>query len=385
MTVPVKICGITRPGDADLAARLGAAWVGLRLLAPQPAVRRAGGRRRDPGRAAAPRGRGGGVRRPAGRRGERRRRRGRAERRPVARAGVGRRVPAVPPARHQGGAAVRRRPRRRPGRGMVGGDDAGRRVRPGAHGGHGAAGRLDAGGAAGPAAPADALGRSAGRERGRGGAAGRALRPRRVVGGRVAAGGEGPGAPAGVLRRPGPPWARRRPRPGAWSRSHDDGRHHRAGPARSSGGGTPTRAAISAPTGGASCPRPWWPRSRSSRRRTSRPAPIPPSAGSSPACSTAMSAGRHRCARPGAGRRRSAAPGCSSNARTSPHGPAPHKINNALGQALLAVRMGKRRVVAETGAGQHGVATATALRPSSGSTARSTWGPRTWPARPSTW
>jgi tryptophan synthase beta chain len=37
-----------------------------------------------------------------------------------------------------------------------------------------------------------------------------------------------------------------------------------------------------------------------------------------------------------------------------------HKINNALGQALLAQRMGKRRIVAETGAGQHGVATATA-------------------------
>ena len=36
-----------------------------------------------------------------------------------------------------------------------------------------------------------------------------------------------------------------------------------------------------------------------------------------------------------------------------------HKINNALGQGLLAVRMGKRRIVAETGAGQHGVATAT--------------------------
>lgn len=36
-----------------------------------------------------------------------------------------------------------------------------------------------------------------------------------------------------------------------------------------------------------------------------------------------------------------------------------HKINNALGQALLARRMGKRRLVAETGAGQHGVATAT--------------------------
>ena len=37
-----------------------------------------------------------------------------------------------------------------------------------------------------------------------------------------------------------------------------------------------------------------------------------------------------------------------------------HKINNVLGQALLTKRMGKRRVIAETGAGQHGVATATA-------------------------
>jgi tryptophan synthase beta subunit len=37
-----------------------------------------------------------------------------------------------------------------------------------------------------------------------------------------------------------------------------------------------------------------------------------------------------------------------------------HKINNTLGQCLLAVRMGKKRVIAETGAGQHGVATATA-------------------------
>src|SRR5262249_61076593 len=36
-----------------------------------------------------------------------------------------------------------------------------------------------------------------------------------------------------------------------------------------------------------------------------------------------------------------------------------HKINNCLGQALLTRRMGKRRVIAETGAGQHGVATAT--------------------------
>ncbi|MHC5537345.1 pyridoxal-phosphate dependent enzyme, partial [Singulisphaera rosea] len=37
-----------------------------------------------------------------------------------------------------------------------------------------------------------------------------------------------------------------------------------------------------------------------------------------------------------------------------------HKINNALGQVLIAKRMGKTRVIAETGAGQHGVATATA-------------------------
>ena len=37
-----------------------------------------------------------------------------------------------------------------------------------------------------------------------------------------------------------------------------------------------------------------------------------------------------------------------------------HKINNALGQVVLAQRLGKRRIIAETGAGQHGVATATA-------------------------
>jgi tryptophan synthase beta chain len=36
-----------------------------------------------------------------------------------------------------------------------------------------------------------------------------------------------------------------------------------------------------------------------------------------------------------------------------------HKINNALGQGLLAKRMGKKRIIAETGAGQHGVAVAT--------------------------
>src|SRR5204863_2112416 len=37
-----------------------------------------------------------------------------------------------------------------------------------------------------------------------------------------------------------------------------------------------------------------------------------------------------------------------------------HKVRNVLGQALLTVRMGKKRVIAETGAGQHGVASATA-------------------------
>lgn len=36
-----------------------------------------------------------------------------------------------------------------------------------------------------------------------------------------------------------------------------------------------------------------------------------------------------------------------------------HKVNNVIGQALLARRMGKKRIIAETGAGQHGVATAT--------------------------
>lgn len=36
-----------------------------------------------------------------------------------------------------------------------------------------------------------------------------------------------------------------------------------------------------------------------------------------------------------------------------------HKINNALGQALLAKKMGKTKIIAETGAGQHGVAAAT--------------------------
>ena len=57
-----------------------------------------------------------------------------------------------------------------------------------------------------------------------------------------------------------------------------------------------------------------------------------------------------------------------------------HKINNVLGQALLAKRMGKTRLVAETGAGQHGVATATPRRCWAWS-ASCTWARSTWSAR----
>jgi len=60
-----------------------------------------------------------------------------------------------------------------------------------------------------------------------------------------------------------------------------------------------------------------------------------------------------------------------------------HKINNTVGQALLARRMGKRRLIAETGAGQHGVATATIGR-SSGCRSTSTWGRSTSSAKRST-
>ncbi len=57
-----------------------------------------------------------------------------------------------------------------------------------------------------------------------------------------------------------------------------------------------------------------------------------------------------------------------------------HKINNTIGQCLLTKRMGKPRVIAETGAGQHGVATAAAAR-ASGSSASCTWAARTRAAR----
>lgn len=61
-----------------------------------------------------------------------------------------------------------------------------------------------------------------------------------------------------------------------------------------------------------------------------------------------------------------------------------HKINNVIGQALLAKRMGKTRLIAETGAGQHGVATATAAA-SWEWNVRSIWAKPTPNDRHSTW
>jgi tryptophan synthase beta chain len=58
-----------------------------------------------------------------------------------------------------------------------------------------------------------------------------------------------------------------------------------------------------------------------------------------------------------------------------------HKINNCLGQILLAKRMGKTRIIAETGAGQHGVATATVCA-RFGCPASSTWARPTSSGRP---
>ena len=57
-----------------------------------------------------------------------------------------------------------------------------------------------------------------------------------------------------------------------------------------------------------------------------------------------------------------------------------HKINNCLGQGLLALRMGKKRIIAETGAGQHGVATATVCA-GWASNATCTWAKRIFAGR----
>ena len=87
-------------------------------------------------------------------------------------------------------------------------------------------------------------------------------------------------------------------------------------------------------------------------RRTRRSGP------SSTRCCATTSGGPRRCTWP---RRLSEAAGHPVYLkREDLNHTGAHKINNALGQALLARRMGKRRIIAETGAGQHGVATATA-------------------------
>ena len=85
---------------------------------------------------------------------------------------------------------------------------------------------------------------------------------------------------------------------------------------------------------------------------------IPPSARGSTGCSPPTSAARRRSTTPSGSR--SASGRAVYLKREDLLHTGAHKINNALGQALLAKRMGKQRVIAETGAGQHGVATATA-------------------------
>ena len=121
-----------------------------------------------------------------------------------------------------------------------------------------------------------------------------------------------------------------------------------------------TRAAISASSAAASCPKRWSSRSKSSSARTSRRATIRRSCAELRSAAGALRrAARRRSTR--RARLAEAAGGARIFLKREDltHTGA-HKINNALGQALLAVRMGKRRIVAETGAGQHGVATATA-------------------------
>ena len=76
------------------------------------------------------------------------------------------------------------------------------------------------------------------------------------------------------------------------------------------------------------------------------------------AARTTTSAGRARCTSRAACREAAGHPVWLKREDLNHTGA--HKINNALGQGLLAKRMGKTRIIAETGAGQHGVATATA-------------------------
>ena len=107
------------------------------------------------------------------------------------------------------------------------------------------------------------------------------------------------------------------------------------------------------------CRKRWYPRSRSSKRRWP---PRSPTRRSPPSCDRWLAEFAGRPTPVTHARRLSDAhPGAQIWLKREDllHTGA-HKLNNALGQVLLARRMGKRRIIAETGAGQHGVATATA-------------------------
>ena len=129
--------------------------------------------------------------------------------------------------------------------------------------------------------------------------------------------------------------------------------------------GCPTRPATSAPSAAGSCPRRWSPPSTSSTDGLRGHRPTRRSSPSSTGCSATTPAGPSpltdvaEFAEHAGGAR-------ILLKREDLNHTGSHKINNVLGQALLTKRMGKTRVIAETGAGQHGVATATAaalLRP----------------------
>ncbi len=96
----------------------------------------------------------------------------------------------------------------------------------------------------------------------------------------------------------------------------------------------------------------------SSRRRFAPPGPTRSSTGSSRASSPATAGARRRS--PSAARLSERLGVRVLLKREDLAHTGSHKLNNVVGQALLTERMGKRRLIAETGAGQHGVATATA-------------------------
>ena len=98
---------------------------------------------------------------------------------------------------------------------------------------------------------------------------------------------------------------------------------------------------------------------RPGARTTARPRPTRRSRPSSTTCSSITSAARARSTSPTAADRGAAAARKIWFKRDELNHTGAHKINNCIGQILLAMRMGKTRIIAETGAGQHGVATAT--------------------------